>query len=214
MSPGTTGHGVPATPAPLHHLLGRSVLAGNLLLPSRDQVIEGHSGDAGSDGLDPLVTLLCAGGRDSIRLVLALHHLALAVRLTRLDLLAPAAGVVELQAEWLLGVVHLLHGEVLQRYDSPGLLVCGELKVVETVVRQDEPAPFPRLHAASQFEQPALTVGVEEGMSEVIAVILRDGEGFALDAVEEVLTEHLDLAEPEADRSEAKSIPDLFHYMN
>lgn len=51
------------------------------------------------DGLDPLVTLLCTGGRDSIRLVLALHHLALAVRLTRLDLLAPAAGVVELQAE-------------------------------------------------------------------------------------------------------------------
>lgn len=31
--------------------------------------------------------------------MLALHHLALAVRLTRLDLLAPAAGVVELQAE-------------------------------------------------------------------------------------------------------------------
>lgn len=49
MSPGTTGHGVPAMPAPLHHLLGRSVLAGNLLLPSRDQVIEGHSGDAGSE---------------------------------------------------------------------------------------------------------------------------------------------------------------------
>lgn len=40
----------------------------------------------------------------------------------------------------------------------------------------------------TQFEQPALAVGVEEGMSEVIAVVLRDGEGFALDAVEEVLS--------------------------
>lgn len=27
---------------------------------------------------------------------------------------------------WLLGVVHLLHGEVLKRYDSPGLLVLQE----------------------------------------------------------------------------------------
>lgn len=50
-------------------------------------------------GLDPLVALLGTGGRDSVRLVLALHHLALTVRLAGLDLLAPAAGVVELQAE-------------------------------------------------------------------------------------------------------------------
>lgn len=50
-------------------------------------------------GLDPLVALLSAGGRDPVRLVLALHHLAVAVRLAGLDLLAPAAGVVELQTE-------------------------------------------------------------------------------------------------------------------
>lgn len=39
----------------------------------------------------------------------------------------------------------------------------------------------------TQLEQPALEVGVEEGVSEVIAVVLRDGEGLTLDAVEEVL---------------------------
>lgn len=39
----------------------------------------------------------------------------------------------------------------------------------------------------TQLEQPALPVWVEEGVSEVIAVVLRDGEGFTLDAVEEVL---------------------------
>lgn len=39
----------------------------------------------------------------------------------------------------------------------------------------------------TQLKQPALSVGVEEGVSEVIAVVLGDGEGLVLDAVEEVL---------------------------
>ena len=39
----------------------------------------------------------------------------------------------------------------------------------------------------TQLKQPALAVGVEEGVSEVIAVVLGDGEGLVLDAVEEVL---------------------------
>lgn len=50
-------------------------------------------------GLDPLVALLCAGGRDAVGLVLALHHLAVPVGLAGLDLLATAGGVVKLQAE-------------------------------------------------------------------------------------------------------------------
>lgn len=39
----------------------------------------------------------------------------------------------------------------------------------------------------TQLEQPALAVRLEEGVSEVVAVVLRDGEGLALDAVKEVL---------------------------
>lgn len=39
----------------------------------------------------------------------------------------------------------------------------------------------------TQLEQPALAVGVEKGVSEVVAVVLRNGEGLALDTVEEVL---------------------------
>lgn len=39
----------------------------------------------------------------------------------------------------------------------------------------------------TQFEQPALAVRVEKGVSEVVAVILRNGEGLTLDTVEEVL---------------------------
>lgn len=54
-------HGVSWTPSPQSHLPEGSLLAGNLLLPSRDQVVEGDTSDAGSDGLDPLVPLLGAG---------------------------------------------------------------------------------------------------------------------------------------------------------
>lgn len=41
--------------------------------------------------------------------------------------------------------------------------------------------------ALTQLEQPAFPVRVEEGVGEVAAVVLGDGEGLALDAVEEVL---------------------------
>lgn len=41
-------HGVSWMPSPQHHLPESSLLAGNLLLPSRDQVVEWNTGDAGS----------------------------------------------------------------------------------------------------------------------------------------------------------------------
>ena len=48
-------------------------------------------------------------------------------------------------------------------------------------------SPSVHEHVLTQLEQPALAVGVEEGVSEVVAVVLGDGEGLTLDAVEEVL---------------------------
>lgn len=55
--PATTGPtGLPEPPP------GSSLLAGNLLFPSRQQVIEGDTGDAGPDGLNPLIALLGIGG--------------------------------------------------------------------------------------------------------------------------------------------------------
>lgn len=48
-------------------------------------------------------------------------------------------------------------------------------------------APECRNVHLTQFEQPALAVGFEEGVGEVIAIVLGDGEGLAFDAVEEVL---------------------------
>ena len=75
------------------------------------------------------------------------------------------------------------HLDVLQRYDAPGLLVCGELKIVETVVVQDEPASLPALVAPSLLPQPALLVWVEESVHQVIAVILRDLKRLRFDAV-------------------------------
>lgn len=49
------------------------------------------------DGLDPGVSLLCAGGTDGVGLVLPLHHSAVRLRFTRFDLLPSTVGVVQLQ---------------------------------------------------------------------------------------------------------------------
>lgn len=46
-----------------------------------------------------------------------------------------------------------------------------------------------QLLALTELQQPALPVGVEEGVGEVIAVILRDFEGFVFDALIEILVE-------------------------
>ena len=48
----------------------------------------------------------------------------------------------------------------------------------------------------TQFEQPAFTIGVEEGVGEIIPIILRDFKGLISDAVIEVLREKNRLATP------------------
>lgn len=48
------------------------------------------------DGLDPLVSLLGRSGADGVRLMFPLHHTAVGLRLTRLDLLTPTVGVIQL----------------------------------------------------------------------------------------------------------------------
>lgn len=64
------------------------------------------------------------------------------------------------------------------------MLTCACVRCVSECVCR-VPCPSVRL---TQLEEPALAVRVEEGMSEVVAVVLRDGEGLTLDAVEEVLS--------------------------
>lgn len=48
-------------------------------------------------------------------------------------------------------------------------------------------APHPPVVHLTQFEEPALSVGVEEGVREVVAVVLGDLEGLILDALVQVL---------------------------
>ena len=91
----------------------------------------------------------------------------------------------ELEAVLLRPVRHLPHPDVLQRDDAPWLLVRRELEVVEAIVVQDKPPPFPALVAASLLPEPALPIGVEEGVHEVVAVVLGDLEGLGFDAVVE-----------------------------
>ena len=77
------------------------------------------------------------------------------------------------------------HLNVFQGDDAPRFLVRGELEVVETVVVEDEPPPLPALVPAALLPQPAFLVGVEEGVHQVVAVILGDLEGLRLDALVE-----------------------------
>ena len=100
--------------------------------------------------------------------------------------------------------------DVLKWDYSSRFLVGRELEVVETVVVEDEPSSLPTLvpktiilnevHPRSQLEQnipklrappatlfpePALLVRVEEGVHQVVPVVLRDLEGLRLDRVEQ-----------------------------
>lgn len=73
---------------------------------------------------------------------------------------------------------------------STCVCVCGVSKCAGMAVSVHEPpscAPMCLSVRLTQLEEPAFAVRVEEGVSEVIAVVLRNGEGLTLDAVEEVL---------------------------
>ena len=106
--------------------------------------------------------------------------------------LAPVRNFSDLEIIFRLSILFLLpvHSRqylyVFERNDSPRLLVCCELKIVQTVVIEDEPPPLPALVPAALLPQPALLVGVEEGVHQVIAVVLRDLERLRLDATKEI----------------------------
>lgn len=122
-------------------------LIGNPPFPRGQHVIERIPADTRSDGLHPLLLLLRAGRRDAVHHVVALHYPAVRLCLTGFDDLPFVAGVVQLETVGFPRVLHLPDAQVLQRDDSPGLLIRRVFKVIEAVVGEDEPAPLPGLHA-------------------------------------------------------------------
>lgn len=87
----------------------------------------------------------------------------------------------------LLSISSLADRDVFQRDDAAWFLVRREFEVVQAVVVQDEPPPLPTFVAATLFPQPALFVGVEEGVHEVVAVIFGDLEGLGFYAFVQTL---------------------------
>ena len=75
---------------------------------------------------------------------------------------------------------------VLERNDSPRLLVCCELKIVQTVVIEDEPSSLPALVSASLLPEPSFLVRVKESVHQVIAIVLGDLERLRLDAARKI----------------------------
>jgi len=135
------------------------------------------------DALDPIVLLLLGGGRHPVHGVLPLNHLAITVGLAGLDHLVARAE--ELEAVLLTSVSHISDRDVLKWDNSSRFLVGRELEVVEAVVVEDEPSSLPTLVPATLFPEPALLVRVEEGVHQVVPVVLRDLEGLRLDRVEQ-----------------------------
>ena len=72
---------------------------------------------------------------------------------------------------------------ILQGNDTARFLVRGELKVVETIIIENEPSSLPALVSAALLPQPTLLVRIEEGVHQIIAIILRDLEWFSFDAL-------------------------------
>lgn len=59
---------------------------------------------------------------------------------------------------WLASIWNLSDPDVLERDDAARLLVGRELKIVEAVVVQDEPASLPGLVPAALLPKPALAI--------------------------------------------------------
>lgn len=78
---------------------------------------------------------------------------------------------------WILLSEHVFGQDI--SYSNVGVEQCDHHKSETWVSSQ----PFTHVVPLTQFEQPALSVRVEESVRQVIAVILRDFEGLILDAV-------------------------------
>lgn len=116
------------------------------------------------------------------QLSVTFNDLSFRVGLAGFDEISAPAGV-ELETVLLLPVCALPHRNILQGDDPTRFFVGRKFEIVKAVVVQDEPAPFPALVPAALLPQPALLVRIEEGVHEVIAVILWDLKRFRLDAL-------------------------------
>ena len=81
--------------------------------------------------------------------MLALHHLALRICLAGLDHFV--VGGEEFKAMLLRPVTHFSHPDIFQGDDTTGLLVCGELEVIQAIIVENKPASFPAFVASSLF---------------------------------------------------------------
>lgn len=103
-----------------------------------------------------------------------------------LDNLTFVVRVVELKAVRFPRFVYFSYAEVLQRNDPSRFFICRVFKVVEAVVCQNEPPPLPRFDPATELQEPAFSVGVEECVRQIVPIILWDFERLVFDAVVKV----------------------------
>lgn len=118
--------------------------------------------------------------------MLALDDFPFRVRFTCLNKIGAPARI-QLKTVLLLSVRTFPHRNVLQGDDASRFLVRRVLEIVQTVVIEDEPPPLPALVPPTLFPQPALFVWVEEGVHEVVAVVLGNFERFCFYTIVQAL---------------------------
>lgn len=140
-------------------------------------IVERIVTDTLSQSLHPLLSFFITARRHSIYSVFTLDDLTLRVSLAGFDKVRTATGV-QFEAELFLSIGTLAYRNVLQGYDAARFFVRGVFEIVKAIVVEDEPAAFPAFVAASLFPEPALLVGVEEGVHEVVAIVFGNFERF------------------------------------
>ena len=53
-------------------------------------------------------------------------------------------------------------------------LICCEFEIVKAVIIQYKPPSLPAFISSSLFPQPALTIGIKEGVHQIITIIFRN----------------------------------------
>jgi len=88
----------------------------------------------------------------------------------------------QFKAMWLLAILRLSNLDIFKRNNAPRLLIRCVFKIVEAIIVQDEPTPLPAFYSTTLLPKPALFVGIEKSVHQVVAIVLRNLEWLSFDA--------------------------------
>lgn len=156
-----------------------------LFLPSCQHIVKRIMTNRLSQSLHPVFLFLLGRGRHAIDCVLALDDFPLAVCFARFYEIR--ARCVQFKAVGLISIRSFAYFDIFQRYYPSRFLVRGVFKIVQAIVIQNKPAPFPALVPTALLPQPAFFIGIEKRVHEIVAIVFGNFERFGFYAVVKTL---------------------------